>query len=153
MSDESMNQYGVSFFNQTGFIKQLNISPFTHTQTEKKLQRRSCPHIIIIIYMLPRSRKETLPYSKVYLYKSDIYQILISVTNHSLRKEQWRRTCNPKHLGLSQVLHKVPFLQYNIQLDRVATRAVTRPRWCTAKGKNKNNISMFSLRLLVHVLY
>ena len=78
--------------------------------------------------MLPRSRKEALPYSKVYLYKSDIYQILISITNHSLRKEQWRRTCNPKHLGLSQAPHKVPFLQYNIQLDRVATRAVTRPR-------------------------
>lgn len=87
--------------------------------------------------MLPRSHKETLPYNKVYLYKSDIYQILISVTNHSLRKEQWRRTCNPKPLGLSQALHKVPFLQYNIQLDRVATPAVTRPRWCTAKGKKQ----------------
>lgn len=148
-----MNQSGVSYFNQTGFIKQLNILPCTHTQTEKSYKDQSCPHITI--YMLPRSRKEALPYSKVYLYKSDIYQILISVTNHSLRKEQWRRTCNPKHLGLSQALHKVPFLQYNIQLDRVATRAVTRPRWCTAKGKNKNNMSIRRMlsALLAHVLH
>lgn len=97
---------------------------YSHTNREKATKTNRV-HILQSTCYLGR---ETLPYSKVYLYKSDIYQILISVTNHSLRKEQWRRTCNPKHLGLSQALHKVPFLQYNIQLDRVATRAVTRPR-------------------------